>query len=90
MAFLTYDDLLAEGFTDRMAARYLRVCLRVAEEGMRLARVRRLKETSPRSNFPLEALQRFGAAGAPWQDVSHREPSLLRDGSCICGEATQL
>ena len=65
-----YDELLASGFTDRMAARYLRVPVPEAMEGMRLARYRREVEAVGETNWPGEALERWRVAGVPWQEVN--------------------
>ena len=67
-----YSELLTLGYTDRMAARYLRVSVPEAMEGMRQARYRREVEAVNASNYPTKALETWGVKGVPWREVSQR------------------
>ncbi len=51
-----YDELLAAGCTDYMAARYLRVPMSKAMKGMWLARYWRKAEAVGESTYPAELL----------------------------------
>ena len=54
---MAYDELLAAGYTDRVAARYLRVP--EAIDGMRLARHRHTIGVMSALNYPGEALRKW-------------------------------
>ncbi len=58
-----YDELLTLGYTDRRAARYLRVLVPEAMEGMRQARHRHEVEAENASKYPMDALRKWGWLG---------------------------